>query len=452
VTTQQTPSRQPSDAPSAELGFALPEPAKLSRGRAVTLAIVGVVALGAAFALALAPRKAAHAELEAQAAQAGRSAPRLAVVPAKLVASDRSLRLPASVQPLEEAVIYARASGYVGRWLVDLGDKVEADQLLAEIETPEVNQELAQGRAALAQAQASKAQAEANRALASSKLGRTGKLVEAGVATQQELEQTQAESAVGDANVNLAQAALDAQRANLRRLGDLQQFSRVTAPFAGTITARNIDRGSLVTAGNGTPLFRLAATDTVRVFVQLPQDVAPSITIGGPAKVTVREFPGRVFEGKVARTAGALDAVTRTLNTEIRVPNPDGKLLSGMFAEVSLNLSTPRQVYEIPATALLNDAQGLRVALVRPDNTLHLQSITVERDLGATLQVSSGIAPNDRLVQIVSTELSEGQKVEPVAPRSPPPSASAGAAASVAPASAATPPAPPSAAAAPSAR
>lgn len=418
MTTEQNPSPHPGDAPSAELGFALPEPARLSRGRALTLAVVSVAVLGGAFALALFPRKAARAELEAQAAEAGKSVPRLAVVPAKLIAGERSVKLPASVQPLEEAVIYARASGYVGRWLVDLGDKVKADQLLAEIETPEVNQELSQGRAALAQAHASKAQAEANRALASSKLGRTGKLVEAGVATQQELEQTQAESAVGDANVNLAQAAVEAQQANIRRLADLQQFSKVTAPFAGTITARNIDRGSLVTAGTGTPLFRLAATDTVRVFVQLPQDVAPSISVGVPAQVTVREFPGRVFEGKVSRTAGALDAATRTLNTEIRVPNPDGKLLSGMFAEVSLSLSAPRQVFEIPATALLNDAQGLRVALVRPDNTLHLQSISIERDLGATLQVSSGIGPNDKLVQIVSTELREGQKIEPVAPRS----------------------------------
>jgi len=302
---------------------------------------------------------------------------------------------------------------------VDLGDKVKADQLLAEIETPEINQEISQGRAALAKAQANKLQAEASQGLASSKLDRTGKLVSAGVATQQELEQTQAESAVGNANVNVAQAAIEAEQANIRRLGDLKQFSRVSAPFAGTITARMVDRGSLVTAGNATPLFRLAATDTVRVFVQLPQDVAPSITLGGTAKVLVREFAGQSFEGKVARTAGALDPVTRTLNTEIRVPNPDGKLLAGMFAEVSLSLSAPRQVYEIPATALLNDAQGLRVALVKPDNTLHLQPIVVERDLGPTLQVSSGIAPTDRIVQIAGAELSEGQKVEPVAPKAP---------------------------------
>jgi membrane fusion protein, multidrug efflux system len=404
----------------ADLGFDLPEPARPSRGRVVAISLAVVLVLGAAFTLAFRPRHAARAELEAQAQQTAKALPRLTVIAPKLVSSDRSIKLPASIQPLEEAVIYARANGYIGRWLVDLGDKVEADQLLAEIEVPELNQELSQGRAALAKARASKLQAEAGKSLASSRFDRTGKLVNAGVATQQELEQTQAESAVGEANVNLAQAGIESELANIRRLSDLQQFSKVTAPFAGTITARMIDRGSLVTAGNATPLFRLAATQTVRVFVQLPQDVASAVAVGTPVKVTVRELTGQVFEGKVARTAGVLDPVTRTLNTEIRLPNPDGKLLAGMYADVALSLSTPRQVYEIPATALLSDAQGLRVALVRPDDTLHLQPITIERDLGATLQISNGLSGGERLVQIAGAELSEGQKVEAVAPKAAP--------------------------------
>ena len=420
-----------SDTPNAELGFALPGPARLSRGRAVTLTLLGVAVLAGVFIVAFLPRKAAQADLEQQADTASKAAPRLAVAAPKLVSSERALKLPASIQPLEEAVIFARASGYVARWLVDLGDKVKADQLLAEIETPELNQELSQARAALAKSRASKVQAEAGQVLSKSKFDRTGKLVEAGVASQQELEQTQAESAVGEANTNVAQAAVEAELANIRRLTDLQQFSKVTAPFAGTITARSVDRGSLVTAGNGTPLFRLAATDTVRVYVQVPQDIAAAVTIGSTAKVTVRELTGRVFEGHVAHTAGVLDPVTRTLNTEIRVPNPDAKLLSGMYADVSINLSAPRQVYEIPATALLNDAQGLRVAIVKPDNTLHLQPITIERDLGSTLQLAGGLNGDERLVQIAGAELSEGQKVVPVAAK---PAASA--------ASAAPPPAP----------
>jgi len=426
---QESEKLQTSAAPSAELGFALPEPARLSRGRALIFAALGVAALGGLFVMAFLPRKAEREELVKQTDAAAKAPVRLAVAPPKLVASDRSLKLPASIQPLEEAVIFARSSGYVARWLVDLGDKVKADQLLAEIETPEINQELSQARAALAKAQAAKTQAEANRALAKSKSNRASKLVEAGVASQQELEQAQAEAEVGDSNVNVAQAAIEAERANIRRLSDLLQFSRVTAPFAGTITARSVDRGSLVTAGNATPLFRLAATDTVRVFVQVPQDVAPNLNVGTPAKVTVREFAGRVFEGTVARTAGALDAATRTLNTEVRVPNLDGKLLAGMYAEVSLNLSAPRQVYEIPATALLSDAQGLRVAIVSPASTLHLQPITVERDLGPTLQIASGLNGNERIVQIASADLSEGQKVDAVAAK---PVASSGAAPSAA--------------------
>jgi len=427
VTVQASDKPDRTSATSADLGFDLPAPARLSRGRAALLGLGVLLVLGAAFALAFHPRQAARAELETQAQATARAVPRLTVVSPKLIASDRSIKMPASIQPLEEAVIYARANGYIGRWLVDLGDKVKADQLLAEIEVPELNQELSQARAALSKARASKLQAEAGKSLATSKFDRTGKLVNAGVATQQELEQTQAESAVGEANVNLAEAGIESELANIRRLSDLQQFSKVTAPFAGTITARMIDRGSLVTAGNATPLFRLAATDTVRVFVQLPQDVASAVVVGSPAKVSVRELTGQVFEGKVARTAGALDPVTRTLNTEIRLPNPDGKLLAGMYAEVALSLSAPRQVYEIPATALLSDAQGLRVAVVKPDGTLHLQPIGIERDLGATLQVSSGLVGGERIVQIAGAELSEGQKVEAVTPKTPPPAPSASA-------------------------
>lgn len=416
---EESEKPQSTDALNAELGFALPEPARLSRGRALTYAFLGALVMGGVFLLVLLPRRAARAELEQSTASAGSAPRRVAVAPAKLVSSERVLKLPASIQPLEEAVVYARANGYVSRWLVDLGDKVKADQLLLEIETPEINQELSQARAALAKAHASKAQAEAGRVLSKSRFDRTGKLVEAGVASQQELEQTQAESSVGDANINVAQAAIEAELANIRRLSDVQRFSKVRAPFAGTITARSVERGSLVTAGNATPLFRLAATDTVRVYVQVPQDVAASVSVGGAATVNVRELTGQSFQGHVARTAGVLDNATRTLNTEIRVPNPDGKLMSGMYAEVSLNLSAPRQVYEIPATALLSDAQGLRVAIVTASNTLHLQPITIERDLGATLQLASGINANDRIVQIAGAELSEGQKVEPLAPKAP---------------------------------
>jgi RND family efflux transporter MFP subunit len=395
-----------------DLGFALPRPASVSRARVLFLGLVAAGVLAGAFLYAYVPRQKAALALARSAAATQQVVPRVSIVLPKLVSDGHTLKLSGSVQPLEEAIIYARANGYVRRWLVDIGTRVKAGELLAELDTPEVDQELSQGRAALAQARANLAQSEASRLLAKTRLERTGNLVEAGVAPQQDLDQTRAESTVGDANVNVAEAAVAAQQANIQRLRDLQSFSRLTAPFAGVITARTVERGSLVSAGNGTPLFRLASNDTVRVYVQVPQSAAPGVVPGMPSKVEIREFPGQPFQGKVARTAGALDPSSRTLNTEIQVPNPDGKLLTGMYADVELTLDVPLKVYELPATALMNDAAGLRVAVVSPENVLQFRKIGLERDLGATVQVRSGIEAGDRVVQLASVDLNEGERVE----------------------------------------
>jgi RND family efflux transporter MFP subunit len=199
-------------------------------------------------------------------------------------------------------------------------------------------------------------------------------------------------------------------------------FAKLVAPFAGTVTSRTIARGALVTAGNGTPLFRIAATDPVRVFVGVPQDVAPSVKLNAPAQVTVREFAGQNFAGTVARTSGALDAASRTMNTEVRVPNPDNKLLTGMYAEVSLTLPSPHRVFEVPATALYNDAKGLRVAVVDAENKIHFVPITIERDTGATILVSTGLDGTERVVKLANVQLLEGTKVDLLAaPAAPPP-------------------------------
>jgi RND family efflux transporter MFP subunit len=187
------------------------------------------------------------------------------------------------------------------------------------------------------------------------------------------------------------------------------------APFAGTVTARSVERGALVSAGNGTPLFKVAALDPVRVFIQAPQDVAPSIRAGAAAKVTVREFPGRIFEGKVARAAGALDPTTRTMTTEVRVPNPKGELLPGVYAQVALALPVPHKTYEIPATALMNDAAGLRVAIVDVTGAIRLVPVTIERDTGATFLIASGLDGTERVVKLAGPELTDGRKVD-VAP------------------------------------
>lgn len=410
----ETQAEAHADEETHDLGFQLPPPARLSKGVFVGAAALGALLLTGAFVLAYLPRAAQKRALEEHAVAVRDALPQVVVVRPQPVGDVNTLRLPGNVQPLEEAVIYARANGYVQRWLVDIGARVKQGALLAEIDTPELDQELMQARAALAQAQASQLQAQANRGLAKTRLDRTGKLVEAGVAPQQELDQSQAQSTVGDADVKVAEAAVAAQRANIRRLLDLQSFRKVTAPFDGIITARNIERGSLVTAGNGTPLFRLASIDVVRVFVQVPQTAAPSVAVDTPAKVTVRELPGKVFNATVARTAGVLDTTSRTLNTEIRIPNGDGQLLAGMYAQVELSTSVSHRVLELPATALMSDAQGLRVAVVTPDDRVRFQAVTIERDLGPTVQLSSGVEAGQRVVQIGSVDLVEGARVQAV--------------------------------------
>jgi RND family efflux transporter MFP subunit len=397
-----------------ELGFELPPPAGLSKTTAAIVAAGIVLLLGAAFAIGYVPRHRARLALEEAAQGADGAAMRVSVVPPKVGSSDRAVVLPGSVQPLEETVLYARASGFVRRWLVDMGDKVTEGQLLAEIETPELDQELEQARAVLAQAQPTLQRSKANRELSTSNLRRYQQLTPVGIASQADLDQRQAQAQVDEANVSVAQATIDAQMANIRRLTQLKAFARVTAPFAGTITQRWVEIGALVTAGNGQPLYRVAALDPARVFVQVPQDVAPGVRVGLPSTVIVREYPGRSFQGKVARSAGELDAATRTMNTEVRVPNADGALIAGMYAQVSLTLPAPHRVFEIPATALMSDAEGLRVATVDSDSRIHLIHVVVERDNGANIDVSSGLTGDERIIKLASAEFAENAPVEVV--------------------------------------
>jgi RND family efflux transporter MFP subunit len=374
--------------------------------------LASAAVLGAAFLFGYLPKHRAQSELAADAQSDRSAAPFVQVITPKVTSSDHALVLSGSVRPLEETVIYPRANGYIANWLVDIGARVKAGQLLAEIETPELDQELDQARAQLAQAQAGVTQANANMEFSKANLERFKQLVPAGVASQQDLDKTQAQSVVDSAGVSVAKAAVAVQEANIRRLLQLKGFARVTAPFAGTVTSRTAERGALVSAGNATPLFKVAAVDPVRVLVQVPQDVAAGVKTELDAKVTTREYPGRVFAGKVAHTAGALDAGTRTMLAEVRVPNPNNELLSGMYAEVALTLPSAHQVFEIPATALLNDARGLRVAVVDAENKLRLVPITIERDTGATVQVASGLVAEDRVVKLASADMTDGKLVQ----------------------------------------
>jgi RND family efflux transporter MFP subunit len=395
-----------------DLGFDLPAPASVSKTRATAIVLVVAAVLAAGFVLGYLPRAHERAALEAETKTNDHAAFRVETVTPTERASDRAIQIPGSVQPLEETIVYARANGYVRKWYRDIGDKVADQEVLAEIETPELDQELDQGRAQLQQTQASLLQSNANRDLSKANLERYKALIPSGVVSQADLDQRNAQSLVDEATVKVSQANVAAQEANIRRLTQLKQFARVVAPFGGVVTQRWVEVGALVTAGNATPLYKVAAMDPARVFIQVPQDVAPSVRPDVPVKVGVREYAGRVFEGKVTRSANELDPATRTMTTEVRVPNADGALIAGMYADVALVLPSPHRVYEVPASALYTDAKGARVATVDADSKIHFAPVVVERDTGSTIEIASGIGLDTHVVKLASAELSEGKIVE----------------------------------------
>ena len=397
--TQST--EQPED-----LGFELPAPAKSSRARVV---VVLALIVGGGFALGYTQH---HKAQGAPPIVGETGAPHVEAIKPKALASDRALELPGAIRPLEETKLYPRVGGYVRKWSADIGDKVKEGQLLAEIDTPELDAQIAQARAQLAAAQAAVKQAVAQRDYAKSSSTRYEGLANQQLVSKAAVEQQQAAAQTGEANVVAAQSNVAAQEANLRRLLDTKSFANVTAPFAGTITTRTIDRGSLVSDNGSTPMYVLVATDPVRVFVDVPQTVAPNIQVGTPATITVREYGGRQFVGKVTRSAGALDPELHVMQTEIQVPNTDGALLPGMYCSAALTLPVPHKVVEIPATALYNDAQGLRVATVDAQNKVHYAAIAIERDTGATLWVATGLTGEERVVKIAVPTLVEGDLVE----------------------------------------
>jgi membrane fusion protein (multidrug efflux system) len=394
------------------LDFHLPDATPVPKKRLFTVGLAVVAVLVVLFAYGFLRRRGEHNALAESVEGAQRALMRVEVIKPAVVASDRALALPGSVQALQTTLLYPRASGYVKSYGVDIGDKVKRNQVLAEIETPELDQELAAANAQLLQVQANVALSKANRNLAAANFSRATRLAPSGVVSKADLETTQAQAEVGEANVKVADANVTAQQANINRLRQLKAFAKVTAPFDGTITSRTTEVGSLVTAGNSNPLFRIAALDPARVFVQVPQDVAPSVRPGVSSDVTVREYPGRKFTGQVVRAAGELDAQTRTMSTEIRVPNKDNALLAGMYAEVALTLPSPHRVFQLPAAALMSDARGQRVAVIDPQDKVHLVAVVVERDNGSTLDISSGLDGNERVVRLGSAAFVEGMSVE----------------------------------------
>lgn len=312
------------------------------------------------------------------------SVPSVTVVTPKPGQSTAGLPLPAEIKPWAEAPIYARANGYLKERLVDIGMCVEAGQLLAEIDTPELDQELDRARALLAQA-------EAALDLARITSVRWGGLVKTGAVSDQENEEKQAD-------FRLKTATAESARAEVRRLEKLKSFTRVTAPFSGTITVRNIDSGDLIVAAGGKELFHLAQTGKLRVFVQVPQATARSVASGQTAEMTIPELPGRVFPAKVIRTAGVIADDSRTLLVELHVDNPNAEILAGSYARLRFTEAKTDAALTLPANTILFRPEGPQIGVVQSDGKVEIRRVKLGRDYGQTIEILTGVTPKDRVI------------------------------------------------------
>ena len=329
------------------------------------------------------------------------------------------LELPGSVQAFEQTPIYARTSGYVTRRFVDIGDHVQKGQLLATIDDPQTAQQLRQAQASVLQLKAQLAQAVANAKLTTLNDQRYDELYKQGVVSLQTAQTQEAQSGANDATVQAARANIAAGEANVKSLEEQAGFSRVLAPFAGTILTRGIDTGSLISAGSATTvtqLFSIAQSGTVRVFTNVPQAYAPAAMSAKMAQVQFRELPGQMFAGNVTRTSDSIDPASRTLLTEIDLPNAAGKILPGMFATVVFDTQRTTQPVLIPANALLVRTAGPQAFVVDANKVAHLRNLTLGRDFGTSTEVLSGLKPGDEVILSPGDGITDGTKVEPQNP------------------------------------
>jgi RND family efflux transporter MFP subunit len=326
--------------------------------------------------------------------------PTVAVIHPTLEPAQEDLVLPSTLQPYTESPIYARTTGYLKKWYHDIGTHVQQGEQLADIDTPEVDQQLSQARADLGTMQA-------NENLSRITATRYQELIKTDGVSKQEVD-----NAVGDYAAR--RAAVASAQANVRRLEELESFKHIYAPFGGVITRRNVDIGNLINAGNGgsaQELFFLAATDPIRAYVSVPEVYASAVHHGLGAYLELTQYPGEKFQGKVARTADAIDLASRTLNTEVDVPNGNGRLLPGGYAQVHLLVGVTGTRLQVPVNALLFRAEGLRAVVVDANHKTHLQPLAIGRDYGTALEVLQGLRPEDWIVLNPPDSLDEGMQV-----------------------------------------
>ena len=372
-------------------------PAKTPKKQHITLLVVAlclITGLAIAFTMRAGERRALAKETDVLAV------PNVIVIQPTAEPPQQELILPSTLEAFTSSPIYARTNGYLAHWYRDIGSKVSKGELLADIETPEVDQELLQARAA-------RNEAQAQLGLARTSADRWETLRKMDAVAQQETD----EKASG---YTQAEAGLASSTANVRRLEQLESFKHIYAPFAGTIVRRNTDIGALINAGNSgnnQELFVLAQISPIRVYVDVPEIYAPSVRAGTAASIEVASLPGQRFSGKVVRTADAIDPSTRTLRTEIDVPNQGGALFPGSYAQVHFTAVVAAARMSVPVNALLFRAEGTRAAVVGGDGKVHLKPVRIGRDYGTTVEILGGLDPSDAIVLNPSDSLEEGQTV-----------------------------------------
>jgi RND family efflux transporter MFP subunit len=361
-----------------------PSPPALSRRGLSIAGLTLLLIAGVIVMMGITTRKMADAKLREW--TESQAVPVVAVALPDTKNKKTSLDLPGRLEAYTQAQMYARVSGYVKRWDVDIGTPVKTGQLLAEIDAPDLDQQIMQAEANLASA-------KANSVLADATLKRGQSLITNFTISQQDLDQRAADASNRQGLVRAAQANLD-------RLRVLEQYKRVTAPFDGLVTARATDIGALINAGagGGPPLFVVSETRKLRVYVNVPQNYVPSIPVGTKAQIAVPEYPGRTFPATVEASAQAVEVASSTTRMQLVVDNSRNELMTGAFTTVSFDLPHPELSLGVPATALIFDQSGLRVATVNSQNRIVMKPVTIARDLGRQVEIASGLQPDDRVV------------------------------------------------------
>jgi RND family efflux transporter MFP subunit len=386
-----------------------------------------LIAAGITFGIL--PRRAREQSLYAASHSENDRAPMVNVVAVRVAPAKLELELPGDLQAQVESPVFARVDGYLSRRAADYGDRVKTGQELAVIETPELDQQITQAQATLAQSQSALKQLQANQGLAQANLklaqvtfDRWKKLADGGVFSRQETDQKEADLGVRKAEVEASLAAINTGRdsihateANLHRLEQMKSFARVTAPFDGVITARNVDIGTLINSGNGGPareLFRIAQIATLRTFVNVPQSSVASIHEGLTAELRVQERPGRIFQARVDRTTNTVDPGSRSMLAVLQVPNPGGVLMPGMYAQVKFGIQRASPSLMMPADALVLGRQGPRAAVVDETRHVHFRTIQLGQDFGGEIEVIAGLAAGDKVVTNPTDAIRENVLVE----------------------------------------